>query len=719
MFQGRLRQFGVFLLVFLPVALAAAAMLLNTSRMLDGIAESVNKQEDDRVWQAVQSAFQSEGNALANTINDNANWDDAAIHAYGPTDDEWIGSVWGKGKAKGLYDIAYIVEQDGQTVVGFQDGEPAAISALEYFGPALNKTLAVLRQNQNIHMARNALTVTPRGISILAAGAILPTSKEIDLPRGPPRYLVFGMAISADTVAKIGGRYTIDNLRVAPLAGEQSGTKLLRDPWGEAVAAVTWQARRPGDLASKAYGRNARGIIIALLAAMLPVSLILCFALLRMRRSEKDALRVARRDALSGLGNRLYFIEELTLSVARSRPGELAVAFIDLDGFKAVNDAYDHETGDKLICAVAEGLRNVMGPEAILARLGGDEFAILIKGHNASARAQAAAERIHAFIKEPMEVGGRIATVGASIGIVVKGDELIEPAEYMRRADIAMYDAKECGHNRCHVFDPSLDQRRTELLEIASELRQLIDRKEFEVVYQPMVDAGSRNIVSVEALARWPSHTNRSVTPERFINIAEEHGLIDRLSELIMEKAFSDAARWPSLVLAINISPVQIRNRNLVEVISTIAKRCNFSLERLEVEITENVLLGAQGGAGKIISQLRACGVSVVLDDFGAGYASIGYLRDYAFDKIKIDRSLTQSALTSTSSQRIVQGTILIAHGLSSEIVAEGVETEEQAKIMHLSGSRILQGFLFGKPMQAEDITRLLGQAQARPAVAS
>jgi EAL domain-containing protein (putative c-di-GMP-specific phosphodiesterase class I) len=284
----------------------------------------------------------------------------------------------------------------------------------------------------------------------------------------------------------------------------------------------------------------------------------------------------------------------------------------------------------------------------------------------------------------------------------------------MRRADIAMYDAKAGGRNRCRRFNAYLDTKRTEDLAVANEMRKLIAQGNFEVEYQPVVSARDRTIVGVEALARWPKSSPRSLGPNQFIPVAEEHGLIDALSSNILRVAFRDMAQWHDLRLAVNISPFQLNNRNLVTEIMEIARVSQFPPSRLEVELTETVMIKNPVRAKEFIQEFRRNGVSVALDDFGTGYASVGYLREFAFDKIKIDRSLTQAVLTSTASQQVVQGTVLIAKGMSTEIVAEGVESDAEAQFMHLAGCQQLQGYYFGRPQSATAIGALLSKENGK-----
>ena len=702
------REVRLFVLIILPITIATLGMLWSTSRILNGISSSVDQQEHSRTWQAVQSAFGAAEEHLAGTVTDNAHWDDAARHAYGAMDTDWLSGTWGYPTTDINYDTMYIVDAEGQTISSYHKGMQFSVSPKTYFGEAFQLTLDSLPKDSKTFSTVSTLVNTPDGLTVMAAAPILPTSDDFKIPNERPHVLIFSRSITKDILAKLSKQYIIDGLEVLPIRSAATTETLLHDRWGNSLAAASWQARHPGDAARQSYRFNALATILTHIVVLLPISVMHSRALSRMEKNEKRAWVSARQDSLSGLPNRLHLMEELTRTLAAAKPSELALIFIDLDGFKAVNDAYDHQTGDKLIRAVAAGFASLVASQGDLARLGGDEFAVLVSGKDAAARADAIARNVLAFVKQPFDIDGRIANIGASIGIAELAAEPLEPAEFMRRADIAMYDAKDSGRNRCRKFDGMLDTLRCEDVTIANELRAFILRGVFEVAYQPMVDARSREIIGVEVLARWPKSSKRDLSPDRFIPIAEGHGLIDGLSALILEIACRDIAQWQDLRLAINVSPMQINNPNLVSDIIRVAGKYCLPLSRLEVELTETVLIKSPGRAKKVIHELQERGVKVALDDFGTGYASVGYLREYAFDKIKLDRSLTQAISHDTATQNIVQGTILIAKGLSADIIAEGVETEEEAQLMRLAGCHQLQGYYFGKPGAADTIGQIL-----------
>ncbi len=428
-------------------------------------------------------------------------------------------------------------------------------------------------------------------------------------------------------------------------------------------------------------------------------------AMAEMEASEKTAIETARRDALVGLPNRVFLVETISKKVAISQ--NITLLYLDLDGFKTVNDTYGHETGDELLQMVSRSLAKIVADAGILARLGGDEFAIMLCGNAALIQAENISEKIHQLFTKPFDINGRIANIGASIGIASMDDTANEPVELMRRADVAMYDAKHHGRNLTRHFNSDLDAAHRNDLDVAAEMRIMVANRQFDVAYQPIVDSKSSQVIGVEVLARWPANSECSFNPDYFIKIAEEQGIIDDLGALIFDLACADIAPMKQLRLAVNVSPLQLNHPEFLKNIIETARRHDFELNRLDIELTENVLIKYPERAKGIIAQLQSLGVTVSLDDFGTGFASVGYLREFGFDAVKLDQSLTQAVLSDPSAQMVAQGTILIANGLSASTVAEGIETVAESDVMRLLGCQKLQGFLYGRPASIEALLSL------------
>jgi diguanylate cyclase (GGDEF)-like protein len=420
------------------------------------------------------------------------------------------------------------------------------------------------------------------------------------------------------------------------------------------------------------------------------------------RRADAEIIHLARHDALTGLPNRTEFNVKLESASKRLKRngGTITVMMIDLDKFKDVNDTLGHPAGDKLLIEVGKRLQSTVRETDVLARLGGDEFAIIQEDapdqHEA---AIALALRIVGAISRPFDLNGNRATLGVSVGIVLGPEHDTDPEGLLKRADLALYDAKASGRNDFRFF-------RNELLEVAdtkraaeNELRDAIGREEFELHYQPVVDAKTQTLCGVEALVRWRHPAKGLIGPDRFIPLAESTGLIAPLGEWILRRACADAASWPAHVkLAINISAIQFKKDNLFEIILSTLVETGFAPGRLELEITETSLLENQEAHLTTIRQLKNLGISMALDDFGTGYSSVNYLANFPFDKIKIDKSFTQGVLNRRDCKAVVASTLALAQGLGTVTTAEGVETEEQLEYMRAAGVDLVQGYLFGRP---------------------
>ena len=722
MFKSFKIDLKIVALIVLPLVLAAVSLTSNTFAMLEKIAVGVNQQERLRSIQAAQSAIYSLQTSLEGIVTDNAHWDEAAANTNDPVVKTWLTDNWGVSSSDPNYDTVFMVDQKGQTIFGFKDGTHFNKTAKEHLGSVLNSALSAMPQDKSVFYVTSSLIKVPDGIATLAIAPILPGSAKQMPKEYDPKYLIFLKTISSSTVTTLGQNFILHDLMLAPYSPSDDGGQIVPSRWGQPIAKLYWTENNPGKAARDANIPSAWLSIFALIMVMSPLAFVHFRTLATIDRNEKKSFREARHDALSGLPNRVLLLEEITqrMPMCHLQNGEMALAFIDLDGFKAVNDAHGHEIGDELIKVVAIGLNKISEGKFMVTRLGGDEFAVLFVGQNALAEIERFAEKIPAALAQPFDIGGCAVGIGASVGIAQCIDPKMEVSEFMRQADIAMYDAKENGRNCWRRFNPTLDADRCEELNTVNEMRQLLANDLMEVAYQPFVSSSDQKILGVEALARWPLNATRKVDPVYFIRLAEQHGLIDKLGMAILRKACFDMAQWSDLKVAINFSPMQIKRLTLVKEIKAIADELKFDLNRLEVEFTEAVLIQNPDRAKIVIDELQALGVKVALDDFGTGYASLGYLHRFAFDKIKIDRSLTQTLSRGSMTQNIVQGTVLIAKGLSADVIAEGVETEDDAKLMRLAGCELLQGYYFGKPQSAEVLNDLLnGHPKASKSVSA
>jgi diguanylate cyclase (GGDEF)-like protein len=478
---------------------------------------------------------------------------------------------------------------------------------------------------------------------------------------------------------------------------------------------LTWKNRSPGDVVRDKFGYVVTMTLVMFLFVIAVLLYMSWKGFKEANDSRTEAVIASLRDDLTGLANRREMLAALTrkLAQARSNGEPLSVIYADLDGFKEVNDSYGHEIGDMLLKATAAGFAYLAREADVVARLGGDEFAVIMTGADCAERARLTAQRMIDFLSEPMIFDGRIASVSVSVGIVDLEDDESDVKEIIRRADVAMYAAKSQGRNCTNIYQKSLDFKRDENRAIAQELRGHIERGSLTVVYQPIVDARTRRIKGVEALVRWPKNAPTRYTPDIFIPVAEEFGLIEDLGLFVLREACHKAAKWPDIFISVNVSPIQFMNPNFADLVASTLAITGLEPNRLELEVTEGFIIDNAARANNIINRLHEMKVRVALDDFGTGFSSIGHLRRFKFDKLKLDRSMVSDILRQPSALRLVQGTIAMADALGLTVLAEGIEDENQVSVLRLAGCSQFQGFLFSKPVEAREITGFLQEGEA------
>lgn len=421
-----------------------------------------------------------------------------------------------------------------------------------------------------------------------------------------------------------------------------------------------------------------------------------------MRLSHKHR-RLQLTDELTDLPNRAHLQAQLTQAIQQPGP-EPALLMIDLDGFKDINDSLGHSAGDDLLKAVAERFKSCVGKDDTLARLGGDEFAALIVCPQSCEAATAAAQSVRSVLSDPFVINTQPVTVTASIGIAALTDRTVDAAEALRRADVAMYVAKGSRHSSFAIYSPDMDETLKIRRTISAELDAALSRGELQLVYQPLVCARTGKLVSAEALMRWPGKSGQAGSPGIFIPIAEETGLITRLGDWALDEAVSEIKRQKNLPIAVNVSPVQFRGDKFAESVSAAIARHGVDASLLRVEITEGVLISHTEEAYRTMRQLREMGVQVLLDDFGTGYSSLSYLHKFEFDGLKIDRAFLQQLNDPRTGINLLKSIIALGHSLNMKVIAEGVETEEQAAILQLLACDQLQGYALGRPDRPEKL---------------
>ena len=435
-------------------------------------------------------------------------------------------------------------------------------------------------------------------------------------------------------------------------------------------------------------------------------------------QTEARIAHMARHDALTDLPNRIEFEERIQAALLRAQNGEhAAVLSLDLDRFKQVNDTLGHPVGDALLKIVAGRLRRVVREHDTVARLGGDEFAIIQLGANQPEGATRLAQRLIDAISAPYEIEGQQIVIGTSVGIAVAPTDGDAVAVLLKSADVALYRAKTDGRGRYRFFETGMDATMQARRVLELELRVALVNGEFELHYQPVVNIATRQVTGFEALLRWRHPERGLVSPADFIPLAEEIGLIVPIGEWVLRQACGDAASWPDdITVSVNLSPAQFKSARLSETVMLALASSGLSPRRLELEITEGVLLVAHDTTLAVLHQLRSMGVKIAMDDFGTGYSSLSYLRSFPFDKIKIDRSFIQNMAHDESSSAIVRAVIGLSARLGMATTAEGVETAEQLDDVRAEGCTEVQGFYFSRAKPASEVLAMIDTGRTRQA---
>jgi len=430
------------------------------------------------------------------------------------------------------------------------------------------------------------------------------------------------------------------------------------------------------------------------------------------QHAEARVVYLAHHDPLTGLANRPLFHQKLAEALAfATAESKVALLRIDLDDFKSINDTMGHEIGDKLLRHAAERLKGCVRQSDVVARYGSDEFAVLLRGVSTSAEVDVLALRLLTSLDEPIELVSQVVVLGGSIGISMAPDDAIWPRQLLRNADTALYRTKTTSRGGYHFFEPAMDTHMQDREMLKLSLRDALGRDEFRLLYQPLVDLKTGAVTSFEALIRWQHPTHGLVSPADFIPIAEETGWIVPIGRWALIEACREAAAWPETVsIAVNLSAVQFRGTGLATEVGHALADAGLAPNRLELEVTETLLLSDDDANTTVLRSLRRMGVRIAMDDFGTGYSSLGYLRRFPFDKIKIDQSLIRELPDADGGDAIVQAIIGLGQILGISITAEGVETQAQLDLLRNIGCTQVQGYYFSPPVPAPLVPALLAK---------
>jgi diguanylate cyclase (GGDEF)-like protein len=517
----------------------------------------------------------------------------------------------------------------------------------------------------------------------------------------------------AGQLSRIARRAGLDDLRFdTDLTPDRSReTQSLHDDGGRIIGWFNWAPDR-----ALIRAMNALWDIVGSVGAALALCAMLALGATRrlaaaLGRSIETVEKLTTKDAATGLPNRSAMLKHLETALATRRSRVVALALLDIDGFHEINDTLGRAGGDTMLAGIAERLTSALPSGARLGRFEDDEFAVLVSGDDAAAAAELGAV-LSAALAAPFHID-QTWQISASIGVVQAPEDGTGADELSRRATLALRDAKASGRGAVRRFAPHIQQDRAERRFLLRELDAAIQNQAFDVHYQPVVAADGGAMLGVEALLRWSHPTRGAIAPSVFIPLAEESGLMLKLGEMVLHRALADAARWPNLFVSVNLSPVQIRGRGLVELVGSVLASSGVAASRVVLEVTEGILIDNPEQAQITLEALRALGVATALDDFGSGYSSLSYLQKFPFDRLKIDRAFVASLGTTGNSGAIIQSIVTLGHALGMKVLAEGIETNEQRVLLRLAGCDEMQGYLFAKPCPAEAIDKILARTSS------
>ncbi len=644
-------------------------------------------------------------------------WDDAVIRTRYAFDARWIDSNFGAWLHEYFgHDRGFIVNGADEPVYASVAGVRSNAAVFADNQAAFSAPLLELRDqlrggSVNAYHRSVGVRDYPHLVDLLtvdgrpAIVAFSPLSSDTgNVPQSPGSEFIHISVdfLDATLAARVSEQFLLDDVRfdIEPTPGLASYT--LTDRSGAPLAYLSWNASQPGQTM---LARTAP----PLAAAFLLGGCVIFFLLDRVQRSAADlrngralAEHQATHDYLTDLPNRILFDQKLSRAMPdhRTSAHALAVIMLDLDRFKQVNDTLGHLAGDEVIRAVGQRLRELCGPQDDLARLAGDEFGIIHRSHDGGRSAAALTQAIVEAVAKPFNIFGNEAFLGVSIGFAIAASEDTDHLELVRKADIALYEAKSAGRNRAVRFEDAMSRELEDRLTIETELRDALRRDDqLDLAYQPLFSRTSGRVVGAEVLARWNHPTLGPVAPIRFIPVAEASGLIERLGDFILARACRLGAAWPGMTIAVNISPTQLRNPRFAPRVFEHLGVTGMRPQDLELEITESILLEDEHVASESLAQFRRAGIRIALDDFGTGYSSLNYLKRYPVDAIKIDRSFVSQLVAGNSGLAIVQAMITLAHALNIEVIAEGVETREQMETLARMHCNTFQGFLLSPPV--------------------
>ncbi|PVE22853.1 bifunctional diguanylate cyclase/phosphodiesterase [Microvirga sp. KLBC 81] len=727
--------------VLLPVAASTAAALALAALALLWAVRQSDEISTERQQRTTERSIRAIVGELAKQQEMVAVWNETVLELRKvPLDEKWLDANIGRWLHVTFgQDRTYILNARNEPVDVTIDGARAATEEFEKVRPSFEWLIQGLRGDaQSSHYGHSERPVDENYLTsgravhdahllelqgrpaAVSAMKIVPENDDIAQEPGSEFLLVSVRFLDGSFLRQLSQQNLIEGLRFSQVneaGGGEVGVPLRSDE-GNLIGYFIWRPELPGTTILRVISPSIAVVCVLIIGVMtlLARSLRRSMAKLRkaiaeLRASEAQAHHLAFHDVLTGLPNRALFDDNLDRTLAGAGPEEpLAVLMLDLDRFKHVNDTLGHHAGDCVVREFGQRLFGLLRGSDIIARLGGDEFAIVLTGITGRDDVETICARILDAVRQPFDVAGRQAFVGVSIGVALAPDAGSERIDLMRKADIALYQAKAEGRDAYRIFTAVMDETVKVRSMIEEELRAaLVTGNDLRLFYQPQVDVGGQSITGLEALVRWNHPTRGMIAPNQFIPIAEETGLISPLGEWVLRQACLASKRWPDLTIAVNLSPVQFRSGDLAQRLIGIVSETGADPRRVEFEITESLLLDDSDLSRSVLKMLRQEGFKIALDDFGTGYSSLSYLRRFEVDKIKIDRSFVRHLGEQNESVAIVTAIVSLCRAMGLTVTAEGVETEDQKTFLSQTGCNEMQGFLFSRALPEEQITDLLG----------
>ncbi|MES0131513.1 EAL domain-containing protein [Mesorhizobium sp. M0029] len=650
-------------------------------------------------------------------------WDDSVINAKAGNQtwmaenlSVWMSSYYGHNRV-------YVLDDANRPVHAMREGKVVSPAVFGEDEPALRPTIARLRQMMSKDASQAGAKFVADDLvslggqpAILSVMPLVPSSDRVAQASGSEYLHVSIEFINDAVIGKIAQKYLLAGAHLLPMAQPLGSAAIpLIDKQGVILGYIAWDQERPGlTLVGKASP--------ALALAALVAASVLAFLLRRLRRassalqtSQAQAQYLAFHDTLTGLPNRALFEDRLRRALLTScNESKVALLYLDLDRFKHVNDTLGHPAGDELVRQTAARLHHTVRDVDTVARLGGDEFAVILIDVRDVRNAEDISERVLQKLQEPFKLMDDQVFISASIGIALSTGPDADADDLLRKADIALYEAKKNGRGRYQVFAGDMDDLLLRKRKVESELRSALNGGTgIKLAYQPVFASDGKTIVGAEALIRWAHEVHGALPAAQFIAIAEERDMIGQLGAWALLEACRFAVKTKLPWLAVNVSPLQLRDAGFAEEVASILAETGLAPKRLQLEITENVLLENNDTTRAALAALRQSGVGIVLDDFGTGYSSLSYLRRHAIDKLKIDRSFVRLLDGDGNSGAIVKALIDLAGALKVEVTAEGVETEVQKALLVAMGCQQLQGYLLSPPLEPAQLVALPGLSSA------